>query len=41
MKIFLITFLVSNGGAFRISVNKSGNRRFDIENVPKLFIVAF
>jgi hypothetical protein len=26
---------------FRIFVNKSGNKRFDIENVPKLFVDAF
>lgn len=27
--------------AFKIHVKKSGNRRFDIENVPKLIIDAF
>lgn len=27
--------------AFRISVKKSGNRPFDIENVPKLIVDAF
>jgi len=27
--------------AFRIFVKKSGNRRFDIENVPKLIVDAF
>jgi len=27
--------------AFRISIQKSGKRSFDIENVPKLFIDAF